>query len=634
MNASRPWGTSFLFALALLIPAASGGDTPTASPAPGTSDSTTIEPQIVRLAYIDGDVRLSAGDSHAAIGKNWVGAQPGIPIEQGYTIATGAGRAEIELEDESVIYLAANSTLLFEDLTVFNDAPSTTVLLVNGTATIDVRPLPKGMFKLETPNADFVSLTYPESDFLRVDSFLDGMAVTPQKDTAATRDGVNKIQVRAGQKVIYGAGGVPSVGDPSKLTPPDAWDQWVESRAALRQADTAAALKASGLSEPVPGLVELSKTGSFFSCAPYGTCWQPNQENGTPEPAAPSAPQSQDAAPQSQTSPLGQANQAPGTRPPKPRVTSYTDTINPCVSQTTTIVPVWDRKKKMWVEQYQYYSWPQYWDWALCRAGNWIHREHGFVLVLHKEKKYHHHHHPPVCWVRVGNKTGFVPRDPRDKTGRPPINLKYGLFVPSGKSDQPAKLVQVDPSQKMALIDDPPKGFLDVVPILTPEQRPVIEGRTLAMNKSPDKSSAGAPAPNEKKVAIAYDYAKSRFVGPGLASSESVGKPSLVAQLDFRGAGSAGWTVWSGVKISNAGGAGVVTVRGRGGAGGAQVAVRGGGGGYSSGGGRSGGGRSYGGGGGGGSRGGGGGGGSRGGGGGGGGSHGGGGGGSGGGRSK
>jgi FecR-like protein len=62
------------------------------------------------------------------------------------------------------------------------------------------------------------------------------------------------------------------------------WDQSVESREQARETTMAAALKASGLSSPVPGLTELYRHGTFFACEPYGTCWQPQE--GQPAQAA------------------------------------------------------------------------------------------------------------------------------------------------------------------------------------------------------------------------------------------------------------------------------------------------------------------------------------------------------------
>jgi FecR protein len=261
MNASWRWGTTSLLSLLLLVPAATfASDT--------SSSANFVEPEIVQLAYVEGDVRLSTGDDkNGAIGKTWVEAQPGIPIEQGFNLSTAAGKAVIELEDGSVIYLADNSTLVFKELATIDDAPTTGIELVTGTATVDVHPLPKGEFVLETPNSDNVSLTAPKSALLRVDSYLDGMAVTPQLDTAVSQAG-NTTRLHAGQKVIYNDVGLPIVANGAKLPPPDPWDQWVASRVALRQTDIAAALKASGLSAPVPELVELYKTGTFFSCPP------------------------------------------------------------------------------------------------------------------------------------------------------------------------------------------------------------------------------------------------------------------------------------------------------------------------------------------------------------------------------
>lgn len=55
------------------------------------------------------------------------------------------------------------------------------------------------------------------------------------------------------------------------------WDESVESREQARQTTMAAALKASGLSAPVPRLTELYRHGTFSACKPYGTCWEPQE---------------------------------------------------------------------------------------------------------------------------------------------------------------------------------------------------------------------------------------------------------------------------------------------------------------------------------------------------------------------
>ena len=520
------------------------------------SGSNFLEPEIVRITHVEGDVRLAAPHGKGAIGQSWVQAQPGIPLEQGDTVSTGTGRAEIELEDNSVIYLADNSTLLFENMVSLDDAPTTTAQLVSGTATVDAHPLPNGGLLVETPSSNHISITYPQSDFLRVDSYVDGMAVTPQKDTSTKNEAGAESQLHAGQTVTY-EGAFTKIADASQIKPPDDWDQWVQAQRAVRESDMQAALKASGLTDPVPGIIDLYKSGTFSPCAPYGTCWQPS--------AVTSAPPSQDSTqapagsqqkqPQSSATPPLESNQFSAGQNPEPLTRPFIDEFDPCV--TVRGYEMWDPNKRKWIRMKQYTTY-QYWDWEECRAGTWIYTEEengsgNFVLVLHHEKHHRHHHHPPICWVRAGGKTGFVPRDPRDKAGKPPINLKYGLFIPSGKSDQSMKLVQVDPSKDVKLLDEPPKDFREIVSILPQAPRPAIVGHSLAEAAASAKVSAGLPESKNAKAPIAYDYKKNGFFASGLTSSASRNKSALVARVDFRPAGPVSSSVWTGVRLSAGG---------------------------------------------------------------------------------
>jgi len=80
--------------------------------------SNTVLPQIVRLSYVEGDVRVSRGK----VGKHdggaaWEQAAVNIPLETGFSLVTGKGRAEIEFEDASTMYLDNYSVLTFDNLT-------------------------------------------------------------------------------------------------------------------------------------------------------------------------------------------------------------------------------------------------------------------------------------------------------------------------------------------------------------------------------------------------------------------------------------------------------------------------------------------------------------------------------------
>ena len=532
MNLSRPWGaTASLIALLLLLPAAHSA-----------SAQSFVQPEVVQIAHIEGDVRLSPGNSKAkdgAIGKTWVQAEEGVPVAQGSGLSTGAGKAEIEFEDGSVVYLAGNSTLLFEQLVDFNGAPNTILELAGGTATIDLHPVAEGSFTLETPSTDHVTIDGPGSVFMRVDSYLDGMVVTPQLATTATHDGANAVQLTPGQKVIYDGRGMPTVEDASKITPPDAWDQWVASRSAQRQTDMQAALKASGLSAPVPGLVDLYEHGTFSQCAPYGTCWQPAAPAApastlSSTPAQNSSPAPQAAAQVARSAPQAQAPGAPPGPPMPgknaPPIFRVRGTFGAGACRSVTEFEEWDPQKQQWVYRPLLDQYSHYWDWAACRSGDWLHRGHGFQLVIFKKK----HHHPPTCWVKVGKKTGFVPRSPLDKNGEKPVNLKYGLFVPSGKPDEPAQLVQVKSSDKVEVLSAPPKQFAEITESLPPQARPVIQAQVLDAATLP-KEAVSPVGGKDAKTVITYDYSKGGFFASRSGAPGGPAKPVLVARLGAGG---------------------------------------------------------------------------------------------------
>src|ERR1700679_1264479 len=88
-------------------------DTPTTPPPSSITPQTTppqTYDQIVRLSLVEGDVRISRGkEGEHPPGGAWGQAAVNIPIETGFNLVTGKGRAEIELEDASTIYLGEDS---------------------------------------------------------------------------------------------------------------------------------------------------------------------------------------------------------------------------------------------------------------------------------------------------------------------------------------------------------------------------------------------------------------------------------------------------------------------------------------------------------------------------------------------
>ena len=142
--------------------------------------SAATYPQIVRITYVQGDVRVSRGkENEKATGTAWETAVTDLTVESGFNLVTGAGRAEIEFEDTSTVYLGENSVLAFNHLQTKGSVPYTEIALLSGTATVHAHLTAAGeQFVLMTPT-NSLSLEYPDNSYVRVNSYLDGMAVYP-----------------------------------------------------------------------------------------------------------------------------------------------------------------------------------------------------------------------------------------------------------------------------------------------------------------------------------------------------------------------------------------------------------------------------------------------------------------------
>jgi hypothetical protein len=207
----------------------------------------------VRIVFVQGDVRLSPGDGkHPNLDKGWQEAEPGVNIEQGFSLATGNGRTEIEFENSGRAFLAKNSLLLFRQLSVRGERVVTRLSLVTGTATFFLQPGSKEYFFIETPT-EKILIGSPEKFFARMDVYLDGMAITPQEDKGEeiTRRDLPKLHLVKGQTVFFQGGEVIPLPESAGPAVASEWDAWVSNGLEERKAATASALKASGLLSPI-----------------------------------------------------------------------------------------------------------------------------------------------------------------------------------------------------------------------------------------------------------------------------------------------------------------------------------------------------------------------------------------------
>ncbi len=500
----------------LLIASSFGLNLPaqTAPPSEAPPPSHATYPQIVRLSLVEGDVRIARGKQDEKLtGNAWEQATANIPLESGFSLATGHdGRAEIEFEDTSTLYLAPNSALTLANLTTKDGVPHSALSLLSGSVTLHVKPnVPGDSYRIQTPT-EAIALNYGDENFSRLTSYLDGLQITPMDDTHFV---LNHVRIPAPAGITYDVIGY-SVIKADKQPSPDllAFDAWVKQRVATRDAAMKLAMQQADLKTPLPGLADLAGEGTFTSCAPYGTCWVPTngwtqQSPGAPPLVTPSPQQSSDTStpikplPEAQRYTVSVAqvaqsgSQTASRHGVAPALLSYDDFDNfPC--------DPW----RLWYNRTLFaYPGNLYpYDWAVCHAGFWINRNHRYMWVAGTHK----HHYCPVHWVKYQGKLGYVPMHPRDQRGLPPVNLRHGLYRLTDKPTHPVERVAFDSKSPPKLLDSTPKEFRSPAPtLLARADSPQIAVHM--MHESPRTGMTGAST-RAVSSSLTFDQHSNRFM--------------------------------------------------------------------------------------------------------------------------
>jgi FecR-like protein len=442
----------------------------------GEHHSDITYPQIARLSLVDGDVRVARNlaDKHRK-DTAWEEATTNLPLETGYSVVTGEGRAEIELEDASTVYLAPNSVLTVNDLSSTEGIPHTEVALLSGTVTLHVHPYVAGeTFTLHTPTDNLVT-RYPQTAYFRISSYTDGMAFTPMGGGSLGIAGASSEDLTPG-KTFYFKDGRRTL-DAGPIHPPDfsSWDLWVEDRTAERSAATLEVLKASGLSASVPGLADLAGKGSFFACEPYGTCWEPGVAPRSASSGAvagaraePAVSLEQSAVAPSAAAPSSSGSTAAAGRniqfigppanagAPQAQYTALAEMF-PCVPDAVRMQLATLAGSA--ANPTAYFNSPL-WSWATCHAGSWLYRGHRYVWVVGRR-----HHHPPFHWIKAGQTIAYVPLHPHDVKDRPPVNRMGPVFAVDQKDGHLIEPLRLETVHTMQLLKEPPREFRESAPI-------------------------------------------------------------------------------------------------------------------------------------------------------------------------
>jgi hypothetical protein len=492
--------------------------------------------------HAQGEVKFSPGTKGkpALLADDWRPAETGLTIEQGYTLATENGRAIVEFENGSMVYLDEHSVLQFQKMQISDNGSTTNLTLLTGTATIAHVSQGQDQIAVTTPTNYFRS---QGNIALRIDSLLNGTIVRPVDTTLEIKN--TQPNLNPGE-TLADVDGYRFRLQPTELPAEDDWDKWVAAQRADRDANIKEGLAASGLGEPIPGLVDLVQNGHFFDCPPYGKCWEPNEEST--EAQGTEVPQAQGQQPPS--APPGKI------RPKQPPVPFDVTLLTRCPIlawryNLLRMDPFSKLDQTLAMESF---------PWSGCFTGRWYFRNHRPVYVI--GHRHHHPHHP--CWtVHTAHGLSIIPRSPLDRKGQPPANAKYGTFVLArDKNGVHGSFDPAPPSGNQHWQTSVPKSFAQERALMVGIPKvsaPVIQGRMVTMAGGAANVAKAIQAASRPENVVPYDYQSKNFVAPRDSrfpgASQSGAGPVVVAHVGSHGV-SSGPTAHGGAGFGGSSGGG------------------------------------------------------------------------------
>jgi len=355
--------------------------------------------RVVRLSVVAGSVSIShTGD------QVWQPALANMPIQEGDTLATGAGRAEVEFENGAVVYLAENSILQFTQLALEDGGRLTQITLTQGTTSFFGDLESADSFAMLTPS---LSVTLTGHAEFRMDSNANGGSVQVFQGNVEANSSAGVTQLHKGQMISLSAG---DAQDGSVVQNPkaDEFDHWVGQE---NQAITVGAADSLNYmnSRFAYGASDLYGYGSWLDCMNLGPCWQPY---------------------------------------------GLTAGWSPFMDG------FWSPYAGLGM------TWISYepWGWMPYHFGSWTaFSGYGWVWVPGAMDMWQP---AMVSWVAAGNQVGWVPLSPYDKPGSVPHNLRNGVLLNSSAAGSPVVVGRVNGGSlvngqsHITQIDHPPANFI------------------------------------------------------------------------------------------------------------------------------------------------------------------------------
>ncbi|HEX3584805.1 MAG TPA: DUF6600 domain-containing protein [Candidatus Angelobacter sp.] len=225
--------------------------------------------RIVRLSYIDGQVRLDNGNGYESATMN-------VPLTERDWLQTGSdGWAEVQFEDGSLIRLAPETVIAFTELgRSSSGAAITTVDLDQGEAMFKITKHDDGDFHV-TIKKNAVALTH-SGTFRVISTNADPMEIAVTKGEVSVRDGESgdEVAVKKNETFVLNPNDVGQYAL-DKGTEADELDRWSTQRD-----DTLSAYASAGqgnIQSPYQyGANDLGYYGQYYDEPGYGQVWQPN----------------------------------------------------------------------------------------------------------------------------------------------------------------------------------------------------------------------------------------------------------------------------------------------------------------------------------------------------------------------
>ncbi len=221
--------------------------------------------RIVRLSLVQGDVQINRPSQ-----SGWETAIANMPIQQGFSVATNDGRAEIEFESGATARIAEKTVLQFTELALSNGGRITKLKVTQGTANFYANIKSDDSFIVATPQ---LQVAIPQKAEFRVDVFNDGTSVSVFKGDASVVTPAGTKDVTKGHTLAYSASAPDQVrieANPAE----DDWDRWVDNRENTITTATNQTLQYT--SAPFDyGMADLSSYGGWNYFPGYGYGWQP-----------------------------------------------------------------------------------------------------------------------------------------------------------------------------------------------------------------------------------------------------------------------------------------------------------------------------------------------------------------------